>query len=240
MNTEDLDKLSRDFEAESELRDTIRKEVLELDRKSRNATGIMNRIHSTLDVKPLVESSSSVVRSCHEEFTKIANAVPPNQFWRYFIREFSQVSTDVVSRWKDMWTRSLQNIIFVTALDEYLSTERLITLPECEQILGVNPEWRGRFQIPSEDYLHGIIALVNELSRLAVNAVTLGDFNRPVQISVFVRDLYSGFSLLNLKNDSLRRRFDSLKYDMKKIEEVLYDVSLRKLVPPEGALQTQT
>ncbi|KDN34515.1 hypothetical protein RSAG8_12388, partial [Rhizoctonia solani AG-8 WAC10335] len=203
MNTDDLDKLSRDFEAESELRDTIRKEVLELDRKSRNATGIMNRIHSTLDVKPLTESSSSVVKSCHEEFAKIAHLVPPNQFWR----------------WKDMWTRSLQNIIFVAALDEYLSTERLLTLPECEQLLGVNPEWRGRFQLPSEDYLHGIIALVNELSRLAVNAVTLGDFNRPVQISIFVRDLYSGFSLLNLKNDSLRRRFDSLKYDMKKIEE---------------------
>ncbi|KAG8701672.1 hypothetical protein FRC11_011984 [Ceratobasidium sp. 423] len=145
-----------------------------------------------------------------------------------------------MSRWKDMWTRSLQNIIFVAALDEYLSTERLVTLPECEQLLGVNAEWRGRFQIPSEDYLHGIIALVNELSRLAVNAVTLGDFNRPVQISVFVRDLYSGFSLLNLKNDSLRRRFDSLKYDMKKIEEVLYDVSLRKLVPPEDVPQARS
>ncbi|KAL5632759.1 hypothetical protein ACGC1H_005642 [Rhizoctonia solani] len=224
MNTEDLDKLSRDFEAESELRDTLRREVLELDRKSRSATGIMNLIHSTLDVKPLIESSSSVVKSCHEEFAKIAQVVPPNQFWR----------------WKDMWTRSLQNVIFVTALDEYLSTERLLTLPECERILGVNIEWRGRFQIPSEDYLHGIIALVNELSRLAVNAVTLGDFNRPVQISVFVRDLYSGFSLLNLKNDSLRRRFDSLKYDMKKIEEVLYDVSLRKLVPPGDVPQVQS
>jgi hypothetical protein len=54
---------------------------------------------------------------------------------------------------------------------------------------------------------------------------------------------------LNLKNDLLRRRFDSLKYDIKKIEEgemishgpeylcdrgghdtVVYDVSLRKLV----------
>ncbi|KEP47423.1 recombination hotspot-binding protein (translin), related protein [Rhizoctonia solani 123E] len=224
MNTEDLDKLSRDFEAESELRDTLRREVLELDRKSRSATGIMNRIHSTLDVKPLIESSSSIVKGCHEEFAKIAQVVPPNQFWR----------------WKDMWTRSLQNIIFVAALDEYLSTERLLTLPECEQILGVSIEWRGRFQIPSEDYLHGVIALVNELSRLAVNAVTLGDFNRPVQISVFVRDLYSGFSLLNLKNDSLRRRFDSLKYDMKKIEEVLYDVSLRKLVPPDDIPQAQS
>ncbi|KAH7337149.1 translin [Rhizoctonia solani] len=224
MNTNDLDKLSRDFEAESELRDKMRKEVLELDRKSRNATGIMNRIHSTLEVQPLIESSSSVVKSCQEEFTRIADVVPPNQFWR----------------WKDMWTRSVQNIIFVAVLNEYLSTERLLTLLECEQLLGVNPEWRGRFQIPSEDYLHGIIALVNELSRLAVNAVTLGDFNRPVQISVFVRDLYSGFSLLNLKNDSLRRRFDSLKYDMKKIEEVLYDVSLRKLVPPENAPPVQS
>ncbi|KAJ1303176.1 hypothetical protein OPQ81_011375 [Rhizoctonia solani] len=224
MNTDDLDKLSRDFEAESELRDTIRKEVQELDRKARNATGIMNRIHSTLEVQPLIESSSSLVKSCHEEFTKIASVVPQNQFWR----------------WKDMWTRSLQSIIFVAALAEYLSTERLLTLPECEQLLGVSSEWRGRFQIPSEDYLHGIISLVNELSRLAVNAVTLGDFNRPVQVSIFVRDLYSGFSLLNLKNDSLRRRFDSLKYDMKKIEEVLYDVSLRKLVPQDDAPQAQS
>ncbi|KAF8716530.1 Translin, partial [Rhizoctonia solani] len=197
---------------------------MELDRKSRNASGIMNRIHSTLEMQPLTDSSSSITKSCYEEFAKIASVVPPNQFWR----------------WKDMWTRSLQNIIFVTALNEYLTTERLITLPECEQLLGVDPEWEGRFQIPSEDYLHGIIALVNELSRLAVNAVTLGDFNRPVQISIFVRDLYSGFSLLNLKNDSLRRRFDSLKYDMKKIEEVLYDVSLRKLVPPENVPQVQS
>ncbi|KAF8688096.1 Translin, partial [Rhizoctonia solani] len=197
---------------------------MELDRKSRNASGIMNRIHSTLEMQPLTDSSSSITKSCYEEFAKIASVVPPNQFWR----------------WKDMWTRSLQNIIFVTALNEYLTTERLLTLPECEQLLGVDPEWKGRFQIPSEDYLHGIIALVNELSRLAVNAVTLGDFNRPVQISIFVRDLYSGFSLLNLKNDSLRRRFDSLKYDMKKIEEVLYDVSLRKLVPPENVPQVQS
>ncbi|KAF8672102.1 Translin [Rhizoctonia solani] len=214
---------------------------MELDRKSRNASGIMNRIHSTLELQRLTDSSSSITKSCYEEFAKIASVVPPNQFWRYITTNtYPLALAHAVSRWKDMWTRSLQNIIFVTALNEYLTTERLLTLPECEQLLGVDPEWKGRFQIPSEDYLHGIIALVNELSRLAVNAVTLGDFNRPVQISIFVRDLYSGFSLLNLKNDSLRRRFDSLKYDMKKIEEVLYDVSLRKLVPPENVPQVQS
>jgi len=48
-------------------------------------------------------------------------------------------------------------------------------------------------------------------SRLAVNAVTAGDFARPVRIGKFLKELYSGFQLLNLKNDSLRKRFDAIK-----------------------------
>jgi len=89
-----------------------------------------------------------------------------------------------------------------------------------------------------EDYLHGVITAINELSRLAVNAVTLGDFEAPLRISVFAKEVFTGFSMLNLKNDQLRRRFDSLKYDIKKIEEVVYDVSLRKLVPSQAKIPT--
>jgi hypothetical protein len=48
-------------------------------------------------------------------------------------------------------------------------------------------------------------------SRLAVNSVTAGDYNRPLKISKFVKELYTGFQLLNLKNDSLRKRFDAIK-----------------------------
>lgn len=57
----------------------------------------------------------------------------------------------------------------------------------------------------------------------------MGDFERPLMISRFVADLNSGFRLLNLKNDGLRKRFDALKYDVKKIEEVVYDISIRGL-----------
>ena len=38
-------------------------------------------------------------------------------------------------------------------------------------------------------------------------------------ISRFVKDLSTAFQILNLKNDGLRKRFDSIKYDVKKIEE---------------------
>ncbi len=62
-----------------------------------------------------------------------------------------------------------------------------------------------------------------------MNSVTAGDYERPIRISRFVAELNGGFRLLNLKNDSLRKRFDALKYDIKKIEEVVYDLSIRGL-----------
>lgn len=63
--------------------------------------------------------------------------------------------------------------------------------------------------------------------------MTAGDYGRPMRIAKFVGDLDSGFRLLNLKNDSLRKRFDGLKYDLKKVEEVVYDLSIRGLKPKE-------
>lgn len=85
-----------------------------------------------------------------------------------------------------------------------------------------------------EDYLMGVLQLASELSRFATNSVTLGDYERPLQISRFMADLSAGFRLLNLKNDSLRKRFDGLKYDVKKIEEIVYDISIRRLRPSDG------
>ena len=49
------------------------------------------------------------------------------------------------------------------------------------------------------------------------------------RIAEFLNSLHTGFRLLNLKNDNLRKRFDSIKYDLKKVEEVVYDISIRGL-----------
>ena len=68
-------------------------------------------------------------------------------------------------------------------------------------------------------------------SRFAVNSVTSADYGRPYKIAAFVAELDAGFRLLNLKNDSLRKKFDGLKYDLKKIEEVVYDLTIRGLKP---------
>ena len=70
------------------------------------------------------------------------------------------------------------------------------------------------FHLTIEEYLLSLVLLIDELARLAVNSVTLGDYQVPLQISSFVKDLHAGFQILNLKNDTLRRRSDSIKYSV--------------------------
>jgi len=215
MDPLDVNHLNELLEKDVEIREKIKDQVSYLDKKTRAMLGILNKIHSTPTdtLPPLLDSVRPIMRSCHDTSAALAFLVPPNQFWR----------------WKEMWSNSLRTAVYSAALVEYLSTGLLITISQANELLGIKEEWADRFSIAVEDYLHGLISLVNELSRLAVNAVTLGDYEAPLRISVFVKDLFAGFSMLNLKNDTLRRRFDSLKYDLKKIEEVVYDVSLRKL-----------
>ncbi|KAF8635897.1 hypothetical protein AX15_000076 [Amanita polypyramis BW_CC] len=215
MDPQDLENISALLDREIELREKIKEQVLELDKKARTMVGLLNKIHSTPSesIPKLTGAVTPVLLSCQGTMAALANLIPPNEFWR----------------WKDMWTNSIRSDVFAAAFVEYLTSRKLIAIEQVSEILGIRKEWKGRLVLPPEDYLHGVISLVNELSRLAINAVTMGNFDEPIKISLFVKELYTGFSVLNLKNDTLRRRFDSLKYDLKKIEEVVYDVSLRKL-----------
>ncbi|EJU03107.1 Translin [Dacryopinax primogenitus] len=215
MDEREFGEITVQLEQEATLREKLKDESSKLDQKSRSMQGIMNKIHATptSQLPKLIETVKPLIESCKQNAKAMAEIVPPNSFWR----------------WKNTWAQSIQGIVFVLALCRFLEKGTLITLSEANEAIGVQEEWSDRFTIATEDYLQGIISLVNELSRLTVNAVTLGDFDAPFRISIFVKDLFAGFSLLNLKNDGMRRRFDSLKYDVKRIEEVVYDVSLRKL-----------
>ncbi|KAJ7250876.1 Translin [Mycena haematopus] len=223
MDPQDLDALNSLLEHDVGVSEKIKEQVKEFDKRVRIIVGILGKIHSTASnsMPDLLDSVDPVLLSCQEITSSIADVIPPDQFWR----------------WKDMWSNSMRTAVYAAALIQYLRSGTLLSLPRASEILGIREEWKDRFSLPVEDYLHGLISMVNELSRYAINAVTLGQFEEPVRISNFVKEIFSGFTMLNLKNDSLRRRFDSLKYDLKKIEEVVYDVSLRKLVPPAQAAQ---
>lgn len=134
----------------------------------------------------------------------------------------------------------MQGLVFSILLTGYLggmNTVRgqLLTLEEVGAALGVpvNLKDRDAFHLTIEEYLQSLISLLDELARLARNSVTLGDYRRPVEISRFIKDVHAGFQILNLKNDSLRKRSDGVKYKVKEVEDVVYDLSLRGLLPKD-------
>lgn len=53
----------------------------------------------------------------------------------------------------------------------------------------------------------------------------------------FTLSLNRSFQLLNLKNDALRKRYDGIKYDMKRIEEIVYDVTVHDVNGIEEDMQ---
>ncbi|KDQ11500.1 hypothetical protein BOTBODRAFT_35375 [Botryobasidium botryosum FD-172 SS1] len=218
MDPEELDQINAYFERDAQLREILREENAKLDKKVRSMVGTLSKVHSTpaSDFPGIVDVVRRTLSGCNENLLAIVSLIPPNQLWR----------------WKETWAYTIRSIVYIAAFTEFLASGKLISLQEVNDMVGIQETWNDRLEIQVEDYLQGLITLINELSRLAVNSVTLGNYDAPFKISIFVKDLFAGFSLLNLKNDSLRRRFDSIKYDVKKIEEVVYDVSLRQLNNP--------
>ena len=80
-------------------------------------------------------------------------------------------------------------------------------------------------EVNYEDYLMGICDLTGELTRRAVSLVTKGKGKEVESIKSFVEDIYGEFLKFDLRNGHLRKKYDSIKWNLKKLEEVMYDLS---------------
>ncbi|KAI8603915.1 translin-like protein [Dissophora ornata] len=218
-----FDAIQAAMEAEAAVKDNIRTAVRELDRSNRTITAVLNRVHSSPkeQVPALCAQARIYFSEVQIHIREVAKIVPMNQYYKY----------------NGLWSTPMQQACYLATLTTYLEHERLITIEELEGFFPVKVDLDNNmteFRISIEEFLHGVVSLTNELSRLAVNAVTAGDFARPVRIGKFLKELYSGFQLLNLKNDLLRKRFDGIKYDIKKVEEIIYDLTVRKLIATDA------
>ncbi|CAG8247451.1 unnamed protein product [Penicillium salamii] len=180
-------------------------------------------------VFPVLDDVTKEIIAQKQEVARLKFVVDQHPFYKY----------------NGLWTRELQNLVASIELCAWLgglqehkgpNSASFMTIEDVGKFLEipVNLKDEDAFHLTIEEYLLALIAMVEELSRLAVNSVTLGDYNRPMQIGSFIKELFAGFQLLNLKNDILRKRSDGIKYSVKKVEDVVYDLSLRNLVPKGG------
>ncbi|XP_078538569.1 translin [Lissotriton helveticus] len=201
---------------DQDVREEIRKVVQSLEQTAREILTLLQGVHQDAGFKDI--PTKCLKAREHFSTVKIQLATLKTKF-----------PADQYYRFHEHWRFVLQRLVFLASFLVYLETEELVTREAVADILGIECNREKGFHLDIEDYLSGVLTLASELSRLAVNSVTAGDYSRPLRISSFINELDAGFRLLNLKNDSLRKRYDGLKYDVKKIEEVVYDLSIRGL-----------
>jgi len=165
-------------------------------------------------VPALLDTIRPVFYNCHKITADLAETIPRDEVWK----------------WKELWTAPFRAAVFAVVLACFLTDGTLASLATVAEQLGsasffsswvnvwctqflVKEEWKDRLSLTPEDYLHGVITVINELvrnsytalpqvhesdeqSRLAVNAVTLGDFEAPLRISVFAKEVFTGFSMV--------------------------------------------
>ncbi len=96
----------------------------------------------------------------------------------------------------------------------FIKTGTLISKEECD--------------VDTENYLLGLCDLTGELGRKAVNSVIKDNHELTHKIKDMVTEIYGEFLKLNLRNSELRKKSDSIKWNLSKIEEIIYNLQLRK------------
>lgn len=111
------------------------------------------------------------------------------------------------------------------ALEEYVEAKAyLIFVKEQKVIL---PDNLPKF-IHYETYLGGIADFTGEMSKRAVVLATKGNFDEVKIIKNSIEEIHELFLSFDFRSGELRKKAESIKYNLSKVENVLYDISMRK------------
>lgn len=111
---------------------------------------------------------------------------------------------------------------YTEALEEYVEASCYFsllakkTLPTAKQ-LGVDVD----------TYLPGLCDLVGELVRKAINSVIKDDKRTALEIRDFVTQVYQELMLFDFRNAPVRRKFDSIKYGLEKLEDLALQLKMK-------------
>lgn len=81
-----------------------------------------------------------------------------------------------------------------------------------------------------EDYLSGLADLTGELGRKAVHESIAKHFEKVLKIKEIVEEIYGEFLKFELRNGELRKKSDAIKWNLNKLEDMVFSLELQKRI----------
>ena len=112
--------------------------------------------------------------------------------------------------------------IFKVAVQEYVEALSLLEFVKSGKII----PYGDAFDDP-EHYLMGLCDLSGELVRKAINSSIKENYDMAVRIRKVLEELYIEMSKFEFRNGELRRKYDGIKYDMKKLDDLVFQLKMK-------------
>lgn len=112
---------------------------------------------------------------------------------------------------------------YTQALEEYVEAAALLAFMQ-EESLPTEQD----LEVDAQTYLAGLADLTGELLRAATRAAIQEDDQFITRVRDFIDALHGELLQIPLRNNHVRKKADSVKYHLQKIEHLQYETALRR------------
>lgn len=120
-------------------------------------------------------------------------------------------------------TKNYDTGISSTAFQEYVEAITFFEFLKNNKIPS-----HSELDVNVEEYLGGLADLTGELGRKAVHDAIKKDFDSCLKIKDIVEEIHGEFLKFDLRNGELRKKSDSIKWNLNKLEDLVLSMKLNK------------
>jgi predicted translin family RNA/ssDNA-binding protein len=120
------------------------------------------------------------------------------------------------------YTRIKEEGAYGAAVEEYVEAKMFYRVLKGEKIDKI-----AKLKIGIEGYIGGICDLTGELVRRAVNCAAKGELDEVAKINGIINDIMAELVEFDISG-YLRTKYDQARTNLRKIEQVAYEISMRK------------
>ncbi|GLE05963.1 hypothetical protein PINS_up015174 [Pythium insidiosum] len=161
--------------------------------------------------REILKSSKQAIFSLHRGDTNTAANL---------LLKAEQVTSELVPLTKE--NPSLRHGALSSALEEYAEAKCFAHYLETHTLLSQ----RAMANVEREEYLGGVTDFTGELVRYAIVKATARDEAAVRRCHAMVEAISGELIQFDFRNGPLRKKYDSVKYNLRKLENTLYELSL--------------
>ncbi len=113
---------------------------------------------------------------------------------------------------------------YSVAMQEYVEAKTFLHFIKTNTLLDLDS-----LSVEPEDYLMGLSDLTGELARSAVLKTISKNYPHVRLVRDFVAGIHDFFLTLDMGNGELRKKYDAIKWNLKKIEDIIYDIETKNV-----------